>query len=95
MEILIEGLKNILKDEGFVHVYDWYDKPDVEYPAHAHKGKVAIYITQGSVTFWFGQEEVVLPAGARFDVPVGVEHVAKVGPDGCTYVVGEMIKGDS
>ncbi len=31
----------------------------------------------------------------RFDVPVGIPHTAKVGPEGCTFIVGEEIKGDS
>jgi cupin superfamily acireductone dioxygenase involved in methionine salvage len=101
LKILVDELKNILKKEGFTHVYDWHNEPGTEYPAHVHKGKVAMYIIHGGLTFRFtekdhtGQNEVPLHFGARFDVPVGKEHTAKVGEDGCTYVVGEMIEGDS
>ena len=36
-----------------------------------------------------------LKKGDRFDVIPGKSHTAQVGPNGCRYVVGEMIKGDS
>lgn len=88
-------LKETLAQEGFPHIYEWHDEPGVEYPAHAHKGKVSIYILNGGLTFWFSTEEVTLQQGDRFDVPVGKKHTAKVGPDGCTFLVGEMIEGDS
>lgn len=94
--ILIEDLKNVLQEkQGFLHVYDWYDKADTKHLPHSHKDKVTMYIVQGSVTFTFADEEIPLSFGACFDVPVGLEHTAKVGPEGCTYVVGEMIEGDS
>mgnify|MGYP001403086634 CR=1 FL=1 len=90
-----ELLKKKLTEEGFPHVYEWHDEPDVEYPAHAHKGAVSMYILEGGLTFWFGQEEKVLKEGDRFDVPVCKEHTAKIGEYGCTFLVGEMIEGDS
>ena len=101
LQVLIDQLKELLNKEGFVHVYDWHDEPGTTYPPHAHKGEVTIYIVQGSVTFHFtepdvhGMQDVPLTFGACFKVPVGREHTATVGPEGCTYVVGEMIEGDS
>lgn len=91
----VEQLKQTLKDEGFLHIFEWKDGPDTEYEAHAHKGEVAIYILDGGLTFWFGEEEKNLMKGDRFDVPVGKEHKAKVGPQGCHFLVGEMIEGDT
>jgi quercetin dioxygenase-like cupin family protein len=90
-----EALKGKLADERFLHIYEWHDEPGTEYPAHAHKGRVSMYILEGGLTFWFGNEERTLVQGDRFDVPVGKEHVARVGSAGCTFLVGEMIKGDS
>jgi quercetin dioxygenase-like cupin family protein len=90
-----ELLRKKLAEEGFPHIYEWHDEPGVEYPAHAHKGAVSMYILEGSLTFWFGVEEQILKEGDRFDVPVGKEHTAKVGEQGCTFLVGEMIEGDS
>jgi predicted nucleotidyltransferase len=83
-----------LKEEGFSHVFDWHDEPNTEYPEHSHKGKVSFYVLKGSVTF-SGEINITVNSGERFDVPVGVKHSAIVGPDGCDWVVGEEIEGDS
>lgn len=88
--------QEILKSEGFVHVYEWHDEPGTKYPVHAHKGKVTIFIEKGDVTFHFSDNTThIVKIGERFDVPIGLEHSAVVGPNGCDYVVGEMIEGDS
>lgn len=90
-----ELFRGQLRKEGFKHIYEWSDKPGTTYPAHSHKGKVSMYITSGSITLEIGGKIVELKQGDRFDIPVGKEHAATVGPGGCAYVVGEMIKGDS
>lgn len=90
-----EDLKKKLIEEGFIYIYEWHDEPGTEYAAHAHKGKVSLYILNGGLTFWFGDEEVVLREGDRLDVPIGKEHTAKVGDGGCDFLVGEAIEGDS
>lgn len=88
-------LKKKLAEEGFSHIFEWHDEPGTEYPAHAHRGAVSMYILKGGLTFWFGREERILKEGDRFDVPIGKEHTARVGEEGCTFLVGEMIEGDS
>jgi quercetin dioxygenase-like cupin family protein len=89
-----QDFKQQLKDEGFAHVYEWTDSPGTVYPEHAHKGKVSFYIVEGSVTFSGGINKTV-SVGERFDVPIGVPHSAIVGQEGCVFVVGEEIEGDS
>ncbi len=90
-----ELIEKQLSEEGFPHIYEWHDEADTEYPAHVHKGKVSMYIIEGGLTIRFDDGEITLKARDQFDVPVGKEHTAKVGKDGCTYLVGEMIEGDS
>lgn len=86
----------VLRAEGFLHVYSWEDPAGTAYEAHAHKGPVSMYITKGSLMFSLpGTNTLMLRKGDRLDVPVGVEHTAVVGPQGCSFVVGEMIEGDS
>ena len=87
-------MRGKLKAEGFPHIFDWHDEPNAEYPEHSHKGKVSFFITHGSVTFFGGIEKTV-KTNERFDVPVGVKHSAKVGPEGCDWSVGEEIEGDT
>jgi hypothetical protein len=89
-----EYLKKVLETEGFPMVYEWYDKPGTVYENHAHQGKVSFYVIEGFVTFSGGIQRTV-SSGERFDVPVGVEHTAKVGEQGCQYVVGQEIESDS
>lgn len=89
-----DALRLRLKEEGFAHVFDWHDEPNTKYEPHAHKGRVSFYVIRGLVTFSGGITETV-KAGERFDVPVGVNHSAAVGPDGCDWIVGEEIEGDS
>ena len=81
--------------EGFANVYEWQDKAGTEYPVHQHKGRVSLFVTDGSITYDFeGEKKEVLP-GQRFDVPVGTTHSAVVGPQGCIMIVGEEFGGDS
>lgn len=84
-----------LEDEGFLSVYEWSDPAGTSYPKHAHKGKVSLFVTDGSVEFDFSGDKRLIKAGERFDVPIGVEHSALVGPNGWTVIVGEEIEGDS
>lgn len=92
---LSERYIKILEDEGFPSVYEWQDAPGTVYKPHAHKGKVSLCLTDGSVTFDFEREKKELVAPTRFDVPVGKVHSAVVGPRGWIVIVGEMIEGDS
>ena len=89
-----DKLKSQLVSEGFPSIYEWIDKPGTKYDSHSHKGKVSLLIVSGSVAFSDGFEKV-LKEGDRFDVPAGVSHSAIVGPEGCEYIVGEEIEGDS
>lgn len=86
--------KQLLQDRGFSYVYEWKDEAGTVYPEHAHKGHVSLYIISGSVTF-SGDIQNTLVAGNRFDVPIEARHTAIVGPEGCEYIVGEEIEGDS
>ena len=84
-----------LESEGFASVYEWQDPAGTVYEPHSHKGKVSLYVTAGSVTFDFLGEKKEIKAGERFDVPVGSEHSAVVGPQGWIVIVGEEVEGDS
>ena len=90
-----DAWKTALLGEGFKHIYDWTDAPGTTYPPHKHQDKVTLCILDGEIAFYFEDKTVVAKKGERFDVPPGKEHTAKVGPEGGTYVVGEMIEGDS
>lgn len=92
---LSERWLQTFENEGFAEVYEWDDAPGTVYAAHAHQGKVSLFVTDGSIVFDFSGEKREVKAGERFDVPVGVEHAAVVGPDGWNVIVGAEIAGDA
>ena len=94
MELSERWLKKF-DEEGFASVYEWSDPAGTVYPTHAHKGKVSLFVTDGSITFGFDDFHKEVKAGERFDVPVGAPHSAVVGPAGWIGIVGEEINGDS
>lgn len=92
---LSERIIKKFEDEGFASVYEWQDPAGTIYERHAHKGKVSLFVTDGSVTFDFSGEKKEVKANERFDVPIGLPHSAVVGPHGWIVIVGEEIDGDS
>jgi len=46
-------------------------------------------IIQGSMRLILGGVTRELTVGDRCDVPANAEHEARIGPQGCTYVIGE------
>ncbi len=92
---LSERCLQTLEKEGWSHIYEWSDAPGTEYPEHSHRDKVVIFITEGSLTLRIKGEAKELRAGDRYDIPPQTPHAATVGPEGCQFVVGEMVEGDS
>ncbi len=94
MELSERWLKKF-EEEDFTSVYEWQDAAGTVYEEHAHKGKVSLFVTDGSIIFDFEGEKREVRSGERFDVPVNKRHSATVGPQGWIVIVGEEIRGDS
>ena len=94
MELSERWIKTF-EEEGFASVYEWSDPADTVYKPHSHKGKVSLFITDGEIEFDFSGEKKIVKAGERFDVPIGAEHSAVVGPNGWIGIVAEEIEEDS
>lgn len=78
-----------LEMEGFGHTYVWQDAPNTRYPEHTHAMETAHVILQGEMTLAMDGRTKTYRAGERCDVPTGAVHSAKMGPQGCRYVIGE------
>jgi len=85
-----EVWSNQLRAEGFQDVYVWEDEPNMSYPDHTHPGVSAHIILEGEMTVTSQGVTVTYKPGDRFDVPAHTVHSAKMGPQGCKYLVGEM-----
>ena len=78
-----------LCDEGFGHIFTWSDGPNAFYPDHTHPGTTAHIILEGEMTLTSGGQTRTYRAGQRCDVPALAVHSARMGPEGCKYIVGE------
>lgn len=65
------------------------------YPPHTHSGLTTHLILRGQLTIAYPEDPVAAKAkttygvGDRLDVQPNVAHEVWVGPEGCTYVIGE------
>jgi quercetin dioxygenase-like cupin family protein len=79
-----------LRDEGFGRVYAWEDAAHASYPDHTHAVDTAHIILDGAMILTCGGTTRTYRAGERPpDVPAGAVHSARMGPDGCRYLIGE------
>ncbi len=78
-----------LRGEGFSHVYAWQDRPNIFYSDHTHPNLTAHIILEGDMTVTTEGKVQHCKAGDRFDVPAHAVHSARMGPNGCRYLVGE------
>ena len=84
-----DKLAQTLGREGFRHTYVWQDAPNASYPDHTHATETAHVILSGEMTLTLGAESRTYHAGQRCDVPAGTVHSARMGPNGCRYLIGE------
>ena len=85
----INEWKDTLRGESFSHVYVQRDTPHVFYPDHQHENVTAHIILEGEMAITVDGKTKTFKVGERFDVPAGTIHAAKMGLNGCTYLIGE------
>jgi len=78
-----------LRGEGFDNFFTGNDAPGTFYPEHTHSETTAHVILHGEMTLTVDGETRTYKAGERCDVPARAVHSAKMGPEGCRYLVGE------
>jgi quercetin dioxygenase-like cupin family protein len=78
-----------LRRQGFSRVYVWQDGAGAFYPDHTHDGLTAHIILDGEMTLTMRGESKTYRTGDRCDVPADALHAARMGPDGCRYMIGE------
>ncbi|KAH8790359.1 hypothetical protein F5882DRAFT_291957 [Hyaloscypha sp. PMI_1271] len=79
---------------GFLHVFTWTDaRKNAYYSPHSHAGLTTHLIRKGQLTMTYpkekGSEKKTYTVGHRIDVEAGRVHEVWMGPEGCTYVIGE------
>jgi mannose-6-phosphate isomerase-like protein (cupin superfamily) len=84
-----KSLERQLHAEGFLRAYVWQDGPNAFYPDHTHSVEMAHIILDGEMTLTQGDATRTYGVGERCDVPANAVHSAKMGPNGCKYLIGE------
>ncbi len=85
----VSELEEQLHAEGFRRTYIWQDAPRTFYPDHTHPRETAHIILDGEMMLTMQGKTVTYKAGDRCDVPAGAVHSARMGPNGCRYLIGE------
>lgn len=83
------ALRETLRAEGFTHTFLWQDGPNAFYPDHTHNAMTAHIILEGEMQLTMNGNSEVFRSGDRCVIPAGAVHSAKMGPQGCRYLVGE------
>jgi len=78
-----------LVGEGFSHTYVWEDVPHARYPNHTHGVETAHIILSGAMTLTMDGVSKTFCEGERSDVPANAVHSARIGPQGCRYLIAE------
>lgn len=78
-----------LRQEGFAHTYVWEDGPNAQYPDHTHATESAHIILSGEMTLTMNGYTKTYREGERCDVGADAVHSARMGPQGCRYLIGE------
>lgn len=84
-----KALAKQLEREGFGHTVVWQDGPNTYYSEHTHETKTAHIVLDGKMSLTMDGRTATYRVGERCDVPAGAVHSAKMGPQGCRYLIGE------
>jgi len=84
-----KDLAKQLEREGFSHTYVWQDGANAFYPEHTHATETAHIILSGEMALTMNGRSQTYRVGDRCDVAAGAVHSAKMGPQGCRYLIGE------
>lgn len=80
-----------LEQEGFREKWVHTDAPGYEYSEHTHPVDTTYVVLEGNMIVRIGGQDREVCTGDRFDVTKNTIHSAKVGPKGCTFLIGVKV----
>jgi len=87
-----QAAKRWLEEEYGASVMVVPDTPGHYYPPHSHDCHEIIVATEGRIVFQAEGREVPVDAGEVLYLPEGTVHSARVGPEGCEYLIGHSFQ---
>ena len=85
----LADIEKQLHSEGFLHTYLWQDGPNAHYSDHTHPTETAHIILDGEMSLTTAGQSKTYCVGERCNAPAGAIHSARMGPQGCRYLIGE------
>lgn len=89
--LTLEQWKQQLTDEHFGELWVHTDPAGHFYEEHAHPVDTAHVVFEGAMTVSFEGQDHLVKKGERLDVLKNVVHTAKIGPEGCTFLMGVRV----
>ena len=93
--VIIKCMENVheittrLQRLGYADIHEYDDLAHEEFPDHAHDGDQLLVVVRGDMEVTMdGQVSKLMPNDEMY-FPAKKVHSAKVGADGCLYLVGE------
>ena len=87
----IKKWQEVFAKDGYSQHWVHTDKAGYFYAMHNHPIDTAYVVLTGSMGVEVDGEMRVFNAGERFDAPKHVFHSAKIGPKGCTFLIGVRV----
>jgi len=84
----LEEWKQKLTEEHFGELWVHTDPPGHFYEEHQHPVDTTHVVLKGSMSVWFSGQEYAVTEGERLDILKGIPHTAKIGPQGCSFLIG-------
>lgn len=84
----IEEWKTQLEKEQFGQLWVHEDPAGHLYEEHSHPVDTAYVVLKGSMVVWLTEIEHKVGEGERLDIAKHVSHRAKIGPEGCKFLIG-------
>ena len=81
--------RTILEKEGWKNIEAGKDPAGLQYPPHTHDTATTHVVLDGEMELIVMGIPRTLRSGDRFDAPAGTLHEARIGEEGCTYLVAE------
>jgi len=84
----IEQFEQQLINDGYSQIMIHEDPPDREYPDHDHPIDTAYVVVEGTMVVRMDGTERTVKQGERLDIGKNVMHWAKIGSEGCKFLIG-------
>ncbi len=87
----IKKWEELFVKDGYRQHWVQTDMAGYFYAEHEHPIDTAYAVVIGAMTIEMDGQSRVFREGERFDVPKHVFHSAKIGPKGCTFLIGVRV----